>query len=102
MKILKPYRDRIDSIDDRIVDLLVERISVIREVAPVKFEHNIPAVLQDRVDEVRERAAARAGGKGLDPDMVRQLYAILIAFSCDLEAAIAADMKSSGKKAAQR
>ena len=85
MKILEPYRARIDAIDDRIVDLLVERTGIIREVAHVKHEHDIPAVLQDRVDAVRERAAARAQSKGLDPQLVRELYARLITFSCDLE-----------------
>ncbi len=83
--IMKPYRDRIDALDDRIVDLLAERAGIIREVARVKFREGIPAVLQDRVDAVRERAAARAAAQGLDPDVVRKIYAELIDFSCGLE-----------------
>ncbi len=85
MEILKPYRRRIDDIDDRIVDLLAQRTEVIREVAALKSREGIPAVLQDRVDEVRERAAARAAGRGVDPEFVRQLYATLIKYSCELE-----------------
>lgn len=85
MEILKPYRRRIDELDDRIVDLLVERAGIIREVGHLKSRENIPAVLQDRVDEVRERAAARAAAKGLDADLVRSLYSLLIEYSCDLE-----------------
>ena len=85
MEILKPYRQRIDDLDDRIVDLLVERTEIIREVGHLKFRKSIPAILQDRVDEVRERAAARAQAKGLDADVVRSLYALLIEYSCDLE-----------------
>lgn len=91
MEILKPYRARIDALDDRIVDLLVERAAIIREVAEVKYAHDIPAVLQDRVDAVRERAAARAAAKGLDAELVRCLYAQMIDYSCRLEDAIKAE-----------
>lgn len=101
MEILKPYRDRIDALDDRIVDLLAERIGIIREVATLKYREDIPAILQDRVDAVRERAAARAESKGVDPDLVRQLYARLIAYSCDLEDIIKRDLATERRKAVQ-
>lgn len=85
MEILKPYRARIDALDDRIVDLLIERIAIIREVGVLKAREGIPAILQDRVDEVRERAASRAANRGLDAELVRKLYTILIDYSCALE-----------------
>lgn len=85
MEILKPYRARIDALDDRIVDLLVERIGVITEVGHLKAREGIPSILPDRVIEVRERAASRATAKGLDPELVRKLYTILIDYSCALE-----------------
>jgi 4-amino-4-deoxychorismate mutase len=85
MEILKPYRRQIDDLDDRIVDLLAQRMEIIREVGALKFRENIDAVLKDRVDEVRERAVARGCEKGLDPDLVRRLYSILIDYSCNLE-----------------
>ena len=99
LETLRPYRKRINDLDDKIVDLLVERAGIIREVGHLKFAENIPAVLQDRVDEVRERAADRAGEQGLDADLVRQLYAILIDFSCNLEEEIKADLAAQGKAA---
>lgn len=92
MEILEPYRKHIDDLDDRIVDLLVERTEIIREVGHLKFRENIPAFLQNRVDEVRERAAARAEKKDLDPDLVRQIYTILIDYSCELEEIIKKDL----------
>lgn len=85
MEILKPYRARIDALDDKIVDLLIERIGIIHEVGHLKARENIPAILPDRVAEVRERAAERAAARGLDPDLVRRLYTILIDYSCSLE-----------------
>lgn len=99
MEIMKPFRQRIDALDDQIIDLLVTRIGIIREVGQFKFDNNIPAVLPDRVIEVRERAAERAAAKGLDPELVRQLYTIIIGYSCDLEEEIKAGLAASKKVA---
>ncbi len=97
MKILEPYRRRIDDIDDKIVDLLAARTDIIREVGPLKFREGIPAVLQDRVDEVINRAAARAGEKGADPELVRRLYTILVDYSCNLEEEIKSELAAVKK-----
>ena len=82
MEILKPYRARIDAIDDQIVDLLKSRFDIIHEVAAIKARESIPAVLEDRVREVIDRAGSRAA---LHEDEVRELYTLLVTISCDLE-----------------
>ena len=89
--ILKPYRARIDALDKQIVELLRARYDVIEEVADLKINHNIEAVLQYRVDEVRENAAKDAASKGLDEDFIRHLYAQIIEHSCNLEEKIKND-----------
>lgn len=93
-EIMKPYRDRIDAIDEQIIDLLRKRYDVIEEVGVFKTENSIDPVLQDRVDEVRERAASMAAAKGLDEEFIRSLYAQLIKHCCDLEADIMQDLLS--------
>lgn len=85
MEVLKPYRVRINVIDEQILQLLQRRYDVIEEVARIKARENIPAFLQDRIDEVRENAARLAAEKGLDEDFVRKLYAQLIKHSCEIE-----------------
>lgn len=100
MQVLKPFRKRIDDIDDQIIDLLVQRTGIIREVGKFKFDNDIPAVLPDRVIEVRERAAERAAAKGLDRELVRTLYQTLIEYSCNLEDEIKATLAASGGKKA--
>ena len=82
MEVLKPYRARIDDLDDKIVDLLRQRFDIIHEVAVIKARENIPAVLEDRVREVIDRAGTRAG---LHKDEVRELYTLLVTICCDLE-----------------
>ena len=94
MEILKPYRERIDALDDQLVDLLVAREGIIKEVAHIKVKHDIPAILQDRVDEVRNRCISRAEEQGASPEIVEELYTQLIKFSCDLEEKIAQEIKA--------
>lgn len=85
MDVLKPYRARIDVLDDQIVDLLVQRFSVIREVAVVKEQHGIAAVLEDRVRQVIDGAALRVGSDREVADLVREVYTLLVTVSCDME-----------------
>jgi chorismate mutase-like protein len=87
MEILKPYRARINAIDEQIIQLLRRRYDVIEEVAIIKARENIPPVLHDRIDEVRENAASLAAEKGLDENFIRTLYTQIIDHSCALEEA---------------
>ena len=97
MKILEPYRARIDALDEEIVELLAKRLAIIREVGELKFRENIPSVLHDRVEEVSEHAAGVAAQRGIDPNFVRRLYTILIDYSCNLEEDIKSALASSRK-----
>lgn len=94
-EILAPFRKRIDALDDKIVDLLVERFGIIAEVGRVKARHGIAAVLPDRVTQVRERCAERAARLGISADTVRKVYEILITSACEYEEKIIA--KEAGK-----
>ena len=82
MEQLKPYRAQIDELDEKIVELLKQRFDIIHEVAVVKAKHNIPAVLEDRVREVIDRAGVNAGWH---ENEVRELYTLLVTIACDLE-----------------
>ncbi len=97
MEVLKPYRVRINVIDEQILQLLQRRYDIIEEVAAIKARDNIPAFIQARVDEVRENAVQLAAKKGLDEDFIRKIYAQLIDHSCALEETLI--QKSKKKKA---
>lgn len=90
-EIMKPYRDRIDALDDKIVDLLIERVGVVREVAKIKSLHNIPAVIEERIAEVIDRAEMMLEGSidgeqgEDDADRIREIYALIVVICCDLE-----------------
>jgi len=85
MKVLDPLRREIDAVDDRIVELLAVRQSIVRRVAAVKHANDIPVVLGDRIGEVKDRNAAHGVGEGLDPDYVRRVFEVIIDEACALE-----------------
>lgn len=87
MDILKDHRRRIDDLDQKIISLLAERFSVVDEVSEIKYQHNIPAVLQDRVNEVLENAKKTGVQKGLSTEFMEKLYKLIIQTSCDYEQA---------------
>jgi 4-amino-4-deoxychorismate mutase len=92
---LASFRRRIDAIDDRLLALLGERFAVIREVAAHKARRGIPALIPERVAEVLERCAGEAPRHGLDADVVRRLYDLLIREACRLEEELMADRGGS-------
>lgn len=82
-ELMKPFRERINALDDQIVDLLVERYKIIREVGAFKEENNIPTVVEERVKEVINRVGDRAGEDF--EDIVCEVYALMIAIAHDVE-----------------
>jgi chorismate mutase len=81
--LMKPFRDRLNVLDDQIVDLLVERYKIIREVGAFKEANKIPTVVEDRVKEVINRVGDRAGEDF--EDIVCEVYALMIAIAHDVE-----------------
>jgi len=96
MKVLDPLRREIDAVDDRIVELLAVRQSIVRRVAALKQANDIPVVLGDRIGEVKERNAAHGVAEGLDPDYVRRVFQVIIDEACALERRAGADGTGQG------
>lgn len=97
---LKPFRKQIDALDVELLALLGKRFSIVRRVAKVKIDNDIPAFLGDRVEQVRENAVAQGLKYGIDPQFIRTLYTLIIYQSCALEDTLKYEDKK--KKAAPR
>ena len=100
---LRPFRGKIDALDDKIMALLAKRFAIVRQVGELKAEHNFPSYISDRVVQVRERNATTGKKYGIDPDFVRMLYSLIIYQSCAEEDIIKhARRKKLAKKKATR
>jgi len=85
---MSDFRQRIDDIDRKIIELLSERFTVVREVGLFKRQHGIPVMQPERVRSVLENRALQAEQSGLSPELVRQLWTLFIEEACRMEEAV--------------
>lgn len=78
MKTLEDFRRDIDVLDEQIVDLLVKRFGVVHAVGELKAREGIAVVQSVRAEAVKDRVAALAQAQGLDGDLLRAIYTLMI------------------------
>ncbi len=79
------FREKIDAIDDNIIDLIGRRFELVRQVGLTKIKNNIPVMQSDRVNEVKQRCKARGQQHNIRKEFVENLYQLIINEACYLE-----------------
>ncbi len=82
---LKILREKIDIIDDKIINLLVERFKVIKDVSELKKNNNIEVIQKSRISEIVEKAKNKALKNQIDPAIFEKIYLNIIDSACNLE-----------------
>lgn len=85
MEKLAEYRALIDSLDEKLIELLGQRYAVCRDVARYKKERSIPMMQTGRVEQVKQRCATLAMAHGVDSHFIRELYSLIINEACQIE-----------------
>jgi chorismate mutase/prephenate dehydratase len=75
---LANYRQQIDSIDQRIVELVQERARVVAQVGDIKRAAHLPVTVPSRENEVIAKARNLAKGGPLPADAVGRIYQKLV------------------------
>jgi len=75
---LEELRSEISDIDREIVDLIARRTYVADTIAQVKSERGLPTTDKDQEREVMERAGENAEQFGLDANLVKAIFRLLI------------------------
>lgn len=75
---LAAYRDQIDSLDQRIVELIQDRARVVEKVGNTKREAHLPVTVPSREQQVIEKAQELAKSGPLPPEAVGRIYQKLI------------------------
>lgn len=79
---LNEIRQRLDVVDRKLVQVLLERSQLIEEVIHFKRARHMPVIDRPREDAMLERIEITASDVGLDPRIARQvLRAIIDAFT---------------------
>lgn len=88
---LAELRERIDRLDDRLLEVLAARMGVSREIGEYKRINNIPVVQSSRFGDLLEERRATARSLGLSDEFVNNI------FSAIHEASVQAQLKIGGK-----
>lgn len=74
-------RAEIDRLDEALVCLFAERAGYIDRAAEIKAAVDLPARIDDRVEEVVRNVRRHATAQGLPPELVEKLWRRLIDWS---------------------
>ena len=74
-------RAEIDRLDEELVRLFAERAGYIDRAAEIKAAVDLPARIDDRVEEEVRNVRRHAEARGLPPDLVEKLWRRLIDWS---------------------
>jgi isochorismate pyruvate lyase len=74
-------RTEIDRLDEDLVRLFAERAGYIDRAAEIKAQADLPARIEDRVEQVVQNVRRHAVTHGLPPDLVEKLWRRLIDWS---------------------
>ncbi len=78
---MQELRVQIDALDNEIVAKLAARADYIDRAVVLKQQENLPARIEDRVEQVVGRVRARADAIGFDPNLTEDLWRRLIEWS---------------------
>lgn len=98
---LAGYRLQIDSIDQRIVDLLQERARVVAEVGNLKREAHLPVTVPGREQQVIAKAQDLAKGGPLPAEAVGRIYQKLVEEMRNWESNLEATPRPASDQAAK-
>lgn len=85
MQKIKDLRLKIDEIDKNLLDLFIERLQVVKEIGEEKQKNGMAVIDDVREQEVLSHLVERAKNKGVNPEVVRKLWKVLMEISYELE-----------------
>lgn len=74
---INDFRLHIDTIDNRIIELLAERMDVAREIGEYKLRNNMAVVQHDRYNEILLAVEARAEAAGISKRFIHQIFSTI-------------------------
>ena len=74
---LRDFRVKIDALDNRMLELLSERMGVAREIGAYKIKHSMAVVQRDRFNELLLAAENKAAAMGLSKTFIHQIFSAI-------------------------
>ncbi|WP_230381114.1 chorismate mutase [Pseudomonas guariconensis] len=96
--ILQPQRDRLDSINSQVVDLLHERMQVCMDIAELKAAHGIPMMQPQRISQVLGQLKEKSLQVGLSTVYIESIFKLIIEETCMQEERLISQILKQGKE----
>ncbi len=71
---LDELRKQIDKLDDQLLDLLKQRMTISESIGKYKFENNITILQTRRYDEIMNNRRERGSQRGLDDEFITRIF----------------------------
>lgn len=84
-KSLENWRKQIDALDVKLLNILAERINVVKAIGKYKKEHGIQPLDQKRWQEVMQSKFAKARSLGISVKFIKNLYNLIHEYSLEIE-----------------
>ena len=85
MKKIKDLRFKIDEIDEKLFDVIVERMNLVKEIGKIKKINGLGIVDKDRETEIINQLKTKSNKKGINSDLVKKIWKILMEMSYEIE-----------------
>lgn len=85
MNEINKLRAEIDKIDQELLKLIVKRVEFVKQIGVIKNQEGIAVVDEEREKEIFNKLMLQAVEKGLDSDIVKKVWKVLIDISYELE-----------------
>jgi chorismate mutase len=82
---LKDHRKKIDTIDEQLLQLLEKRLTIVKQIADLKNQHNLPIRDTKREAVILDNIAVKAENLGLDPELAKRFFRTVINLSVEVE-----------------
>lgn len=80
-------RNQIDILDQELLDLIAQRINLVRSIGEKKKKNEIDIIDPDREQEIYKKLTLMAQEKGIDPETIKKIWGVLIKISYEIEGA---------------
>lgn len=81
---IKDFREKIDRLDDQLIDIIVERLSLTLDIGEIKEEINLNITDNNREQEIIDRMTQRLNGR-LNPKEIEKIFNLIFQISKKLQ-----------------
>jgi chorismate mutase/prephenate dehydrogenase len=82
---LNEHRREIDIIDEKMLQLFEKRLAIVKKIADLKTQENLPIRDTDREAVILDDIGVKAENIGLDPELAKRFFRSIIELSVEVE-----------------